>query len=132
MQLDATNIRSELSIMKLDDKWRKSCASFLNLWCSRVQELESIEDKAVDEDTKCIWLTNTLQSHNKMKNGIHQAITTELTLSGINITVSNLPYDNFYNMVLSTAKLLDDASPKPKAEQRQAHAAKQQQGGGGA
>jgi hypothetical protein len=74
MQLDATNIRSELTTMKLDDKWRKSYVTFLNLWCSRAQELESIEDKAVDDDTKRIWLTNTLQSHKEMNNAIRQAI----------------------------------------------------------
>jgi hypothetical protein len=28
--------------MTLDDKWQKSHAMFLNLWCSRIQELESI------------------------------------------------------------------------------------------
>jgi hypothetical protein len=54
MQLDATSIRSDLTVLKLDDKWRKSYARFLNLWCSRLQKLESIEDKAVDDDTKRI------------------------------------------------------------------------------
>jgi hypothetical protein len=76
--------------MKLDDKWRKSSATFLNLWCSCVQELEIIEDKVVDDDTKNIWLTNTLQSHKEMNNAICQAITMELTLSGINGTASTL------------------------------------------
>jgi hypothetical protein len=38
---------------------------------------------------------------------------------------------NFYNMVLSTAKLLDNAAPKPKEQQRQANDAQQQQGGRG-
>jgi hypothetical protein len=61
--LDATNIRSELTIMKPDDKWRKSYETFLSHWISRVQEVESIEDKDVDDDNKKIWLTNTLQSH---------------------------------------------------------------------
>jgi hypothetical protein len=126
MQHDATSIRSELTIMKLDDKWCKSYATFLNLWCSRVQELESIKDKAVDDDTKRIWFTNTLQSHKEMNNAISQAITTELTLGGINGTASTLPWDNFYNMVVSTAKLLDNAAPKPK--EQHANVAQQQQG----
>jgi hypothetical protein len=63
LQLEATSIHTELTIMKLDDKWRKPYATFLNLWSSRIQELESIEDEAIDDDTKCIWLTNTLQGH---------------------------------------------------------------------
>jgi hypothetical protein len=60
------------------------------------EELESIEDKAVDDDTKRVWLTNTLQSHEEMNNAICQAITTELTHSGINGTVSTVPWDNSY------------------------------------
>jgi hypothetical protein len=31
MQLDATSIHSEFTIMKLDDKWRKPYATFLHL-----------------------------------------------------------------------------------------------------
>jgi hypothetical protein len=73
----------------------------LILWCSRVQELESIEDKSVDDETKHIWLTNTLQSHREMNSPVRQAITTELTISGIKSKVSTLPWDNFYNMFYS-------------------------------
>jgi hypothetical protein len=58
-----------------------------------------------------------------MKSAVHQAITTELTISEIKGNVSTPPWDNFYNMVLSTAKLLDNASPKPKEQQCQANAA---------
>jgi hypothetical protein len=49
-----------------------------------------------------------------MNNAIHKAFTTDLTLSAINGIAATLPWDNFYNMVLSTAKLLDNAAPKPK------------------
>jgi hypothetical protein len=68
-QLDATNIRSEITIMKLDDKWRKSYETFLSHWISRVQELESI-------------------SHKEMNNTLSQAVATEITLSGINGTTA--------------------------------------------
>jgi hypothetical protein len=81
--------------MKLDDKWRKPYATFLNLWSSLVQELEIIEDKAVDDDTKRIWLTNALQGHEEMNSAICQAITTKLTLSGIDGIAATLPWDNF-------------------------------------
>jgi hypothetical protein len=100
IQLDDTSICSELTVMKLNDKWRKSFASFLNcLWCSRVQLLESIEEKSVDDETKRIWLTNTLQSRKEMNSAVRQAITTELTISSIKGKVSTLPWDNFYNIV---------------------------------
>jgi hypothetical protein len=65
-----------------------------------------------------------------LTNTLRQAITTESTLSGINGTAATLPWDNFYNMVLSTAKLLDNSNPKPKLQPRQANQAAQQQQGG--
>jgi hypothetical protein len=131
-QIDATTLRSELTIMKLDDKWRKSYESFLNFWLSRVQDLESIEDRDVDDDTKRIWLTTTLSNHKDMNGAIRQAFTTEITLSGINGTTAQLPWDHFYRMVLSTAKLLDSASPKlDKQQQRQANKSEQNNSGRG-
>ena len=130
-QIDATTLRSELTIMKLDDKWRKSYEAFLNFWVGKVQDLEGIEDKDVDDDTKRIWLTNTLQSHKEMNGAIRQAFTTEITLSGINGTTAQLPWDHFYRMVLSTAKLLDSASSKADKPQRQTNQSERQKNNSG-
>jgi hypothetical protein len=47
-----------------------------------VQDLEGIEDTPVDDETKRIWLTNTLSSQSDMDAAICQAITTELTIHG--------------------------------------------------
>ena len=128
-QLDASSIRAELTILKLDDKWRKSYESFLNFWTTKAQELESIEDKDVDDDTKRIWLTNSLQSHKEMNSAIRQAVTTEITINGINGTNDQLPWDHFYRLVLSTAKLLDSSSGKQDKEQRQANNTEQRRRG---
>jgi hypothetical protein len=54
-----------------------------------MQELESLEYKAVDYETKRIWLTNTLQSQKERNSAVCQAITTELTLIGINGTAAS-------------------------------------------
>jgi hypothetical protein len=61
-KLSATKLCQELTLMKLDDKRSKSFESFLQFWTSEVQDLEGIEDKLVDDDTKRIWLTNTLST----------------------------------------------------------------------
>ena len=42
-----------------------------------VQELESIEDKVVDHDTKRSWVTNTLIGQKDMDYAVRQAFTTE-------------------------------------------------------
>jgi hypothetical protein len=43
--------------MKLDDKWRKSFETFLRHWKSKVQDLETVTDKGIDDETKRIRLT---------------------------------------------------------------------------
>ena len=84
---------------------------FLHFWTAKIQDLEGIEDKLVDDDTKRIWLTNTLSYQSDMDAAIRQAITTELTIHGTkgSSTTAYIPWTNFYNMVLSNAKLLDSA-----------------------
>jgi hypothetical protein len=100
--------------MKLDEKWHKSFYSFIYFWISKVQYLECIEDKPVDDETTCIWLTITLSSQSYMDAAIYLAITTELTIhctkGGSGKT--NGQWTNFYNMVLSNAKLLDSTRSK--------------------
>jgi hypothetical protein len=46
-----------------------------------------------------------------MDSAIRQAITTELTIGGFRGTAvtTGIPWANFYNMVLSTAKILDSS-----------------------
>jgi hypothetical protein len=109
INLSATKLCQELTLMKLDDKWRKSCESFFLFWTAKIQDLEGIEDKPGDDETKFIWLTNTLTSQPEMDDAIRQAITTELTIHGTkgSSTKTSVPWNNFYNMVLSNAKLLD-------------------------
>jgi hypothetical protein len=113
-KLSASKLRQELTLMKLDDKWRKSFESFLHFWTAKVQDLEAIEDKLVDDDTRRIWLTQTLSSQPDMDAAIRQTITTELTIHGSagSPTTTTIPWINFYNMVLSNAKLLDSTRSK--------------------
>jgi hypothetical protein len=113
-KLSATKLRQELTLMKLDDKWRKSFESYLYFWIAKIQDLEGIEDMPVDNDTKRIWLTNTLSSQPDMDAAIRQSITTEFTVHGTKgaSTSTSVPWDNCYNMVLSNDKLLDSTRSK--------------------
>jgi hypothetical protein len=82
-KLSATKHCQNFNLMKLDDKWRKFCESFLHYCTATVQDLEGIEDKLVDDDIKRIWFTNTLSIQPEMDAAIRHAITTELTINGI-------------------------------------------------
>jgi hypothetical protein len=43
INLSATKLCQELTLMKLDDKWRRSYESFLHFWTVKIQDLEGIE-----------------------------------------------------------------------------------------
>jgi hypothetical protein len=48
--LSAAKICQELTLIKLNDKWRKNFESFFHFWTAKVQDLEGIEDKPVDDE----------------------------------------------------------------------------------
>jgi hypothetical protein len=119
--LSATSLRNELTLIKLDEKWRSGYEHFLNLWTTKIQDLESIEDSTIDDNTKRIWLTATLQSHPDMRAAIRQAQTTQLTLHGMDSIANPPSWSSFYNMLLCTAKVLDKEKAETASTQRQNH-----------
>jgi hypothetical protein len=105
----------------MDEKWRSGYEHFLNLWTTKIQDLESVEDSTIDDQNKRIWLTATLQSNSDMRSAIRQAQTTQLTLHGMDSTSSTPTWSSFYNMLLSTAKMLDKEKSEISKTQRCAH-----------
>jgi hypothetical protein len=124
-QLLATALRLELTNLKLDDKWRTSYETFLTSWTSKLQELETIEDQVIPDQTKRIWITSSLSTHKEMHDAIRQATTTELTLGGIAGTTTRVTWTHFYGMLLNNAKLLDQHQTTTAATQRRTHTAEQ-------
>ena len=120
-QLAATQLRAELTVLKLDDRWRMGYEHFLNHWFNKVLELEFIEDTVIDDNTRRIWLTNSLLGHPEMTSAIRQATTTELTIVGLETGTSTakVSWSNFFNILMSTAKMLDTSlrgiNPRPNA-----------------
>jgi hypothetical protein len=125
VQLLASSLRSELTILKLDDKWRSGCEAFLTSWTSKVQELENIEDRPIDDATKRIWLTTTLRCHPGMNDAVRQATTTELTIGGISGSQSRVTWSHFYTIITNCAKFLDLSHTENSATQRRNHLTEQ-------
>lgn len=110
--LAATDLRSELTLLRFDDQWKKSSEAFLQHWQAKILELEQLEDKAVDDSTKRLWLTATLSTKSHMAACLTQARVTEMTLLAMgNTTAQHMPWENFYNLVVSHAKLYDHSKP---------------------
>ena len=102
ISLQATDLRSTLTLLRYDDKWKKSSEAFLLHWQSNILELEQLEDKLVDESTKRLWLTATLSTKSHMATCLNQAKVTEMTILGMNPGgPKTLPWEGFYNLILS-------------------------------
>jgi hypothetical protein len=112
--------------MKFHEKRRKGSESFLSFWSSKVQELESIEDNNIDDDTKRVWLTNSLLGQRELNDAVRQAITTERTISGMGkCATTQVSWTHFYHIVMSTAKNRDTSTKVNANYQRESHRAKQ-------
>jgi hypothetical protein len=104
----AQSLEEEILAMRLDDKYRKGCENFLNIWVLKVQELDSIRATEVSDSQKRSWLTSTLQPHGNMYAAIVQASTMEHTLASLNKSkVKVLDFDQFFELCLTTAKHID-------------------------
>ena len=113
ISLQATDLRSELTLLRFDDKWKKSSETFLLHWKTKILELEQLEDKAVEDSTKRLWLTATLSTKSHMAICLNQAKVTEMTILGMNPGgPKTLPWEGFYNLILSQAKLYDHSHSK--------------------
>ena len=126
----ATDLRSELTLLRFDDTWKKNSEAFLLHWTSKILQLEQLEDKSVDDDTKRLWLTATLSTKLHMATCLTQAKVTEMTLLGMNSSGSKqMPWESFYNLILAHAKLYDHSHATTTKTKRDAHL--HEQGGRG-
>jgi hypothetical protein len=129
----ASALRSELLLLRLDERWKKPLESFFVFWSNKVIDLENIEGNLVPEAEKRLWLTNTLQSSPVMDTAVKQAITTEIVsqkTSGGSSTP--LDWSTFYDLLVTIAKFTDDTSSKNSKLKRAANTANFTPGRGGA
>ena len=99
--LAAADLRTQITILRLDDKWKKGIETFLQVWLSKVLELEQVEDSPVSDVTKRQWLTTTLSSSTTMNSCIKQAHVTELTMQGFGHAKEGMAWDNFFKLVVA-------------------------------
>jgi hypothetical protein len=116
INLSATKLRQELTLVKLDEKWRKCYESFLHFLTTKIQDLEGIEDNPVDDKTKPTPLLVNLRwipsHHNIVDYPWYQRL-----LNQDLCTIKKL------NMVLSNAKLLDNTHSKQAGRRQETNQA---------
>ena len=97
--LVASDLRSQITVLRLDDKWKKSIGTFLQFWISKILELEQIEDSTICDVIKRQWLIETLSASSHMSSCIKQAQVTELAMLDISGSNSKtMPWVNFFKL----------------------------------
>jgi hypothetical protein len=114
--LASSYLREQITLMKLDDKWKASYEEFLNHWSTKIYELETLEDIIVDDEQRRIWLTSALIGNNAMQQTIRNAQTNELTFRSLNKDPDfKLPWESYYCIILNNAKILDQQHKTPRS-----------------
>jgi hypothetical protein len=95
-------------------------------WKAKILELEQLEDKAIDDSTKRLWLTSTLSTKTHMLQCLNQAKVTEMSIMAMQPGTTNIfSWDGFYNIILAHAKLHDHSTKSTTNTNRQTNVAEQ-------
>ena len=103
--LDIMNLRTQqtntIKEMELTESQKKGIESWLEIWGSKVLDLEEHLDHVVSDTDKRAWLTNSVRPHSQMR----QAISTFQTIE--HISMKPCSFEDFYEHLKGHAKSLD-------------------------
>lgn len=130
VQMSATTLRSELTVMRLDANWKRSCESFLTFWGHKVLDLEDIQGTPVSDEQKREWLTATLQTHKELEAAVRQTLIHEtLAATASGGAGAHMSWEPFFDLLVSIAKMTDNTNQKA-SKQRQTNLADRNPTGG--
>lgn len=124
VQMEITTLRSDLTTLRLDGSWKRSCESFLTEWAHKILNLEEIQNFPVPDNEKRQWLDATVQSHKELEEAVRQALIIETfnaRTSGRSPGNNHMAWGAYYDLILSIAKATDNANKK-SSKQRQMYA----------
>ena len=120
LDLTVSDLREDLTSFKLTKTWNKNLEAFLDKWQLKLIDLERVMDTQVPDSEKRQWLTSAVSEHPELHAQITQSKIMECTLTNLGLARSrDLPWENFYELVLAQAQLLDRNARKTRATTRQ-------------
>ena len=122
VQMAITTLRSNLTTLRLDGSWKRSCEAFLTDWAHRILDLEEIQNFPVPSKEKRQWLDATLQPHKELEDAVRQALVIEtINVASGGRAGSAMPWSAYFDLMMSIAKTTDNAHKKA-TKQRQTNA----------
>ena len=119
IQMEITTLRSELTTLRLDGSWKRSCEAFLTSWAHKILDLEEIQNFQVPDKEKRQWLDATLQPHKELEDAVRQALVIEtINLSSGGKAGATMEWPSYFDLMMSIAKTTDNAHKK-SSKQRQ-------------
>ena len=120
-ELTEEHILDEIHKLRLTSSWTRPLEAFFTLFEHKVLDLESVRDQTVSETEKRKWLDAAIREHTELQEAVSMSKIVQQTTSG---STTSLSYDQYYNMLLSHAKVLDKqnkASRKANKANRDRH-----------
>jgi len=119
-ELQATELRTQLTNMKLDKNWKSTYETFIHQWSNKVYELEVLEEKPLDDTLKRSWITASLSNHGVMEGVVRSVTLQENMHAALNKTgKTRLPFDDFLDLLLVETKLQDKAVKQARKANKQ-------------
>jgi hypothetical protein len=118
-ELRQEKIRQDIQEFRLDSKWSRTLESFLTSFEHKLLDLESVTQEYVSSEDKLKWLTAAIREHEQL----YQAATMSKIVQQTTGKTSSMTYDDFYNMILAHAQVLDQNSKDKANRRRKANAA---------
>ena len=127
-ELAIERLQNDLLKLKLDDRWPKSLESFLDMWDSKVEDLETLMDTQVSDDRKHEWLSSAIRPHAELYGAVFNSKIISATLRQMNgSTTTKLGFSAMFSLVKEHAVQIDGNKEQNKRG-RKAHQASQYRG----
>jgi DNA polymerase III epsilon subunit-like protein len=106
--LNAQTLEMELIGMKIDNKYKNGCEHFLNLWTTKLMDLENVRVSEIPDSQNNFFPNNAVMNHSKLADAIFYATILEHHISNTGeSTDMELSFPQYFNMILSNAKRID-------------------------
>ena len=108
--INIDSIEREIHNFRLTEAWSGTLESFFTRFEHKILDLEEISKTEVNDKEKRKWLDNAIRGHTDLQGAITTSRVVQQTLSGKELT-----YDQYWDIILSHAKVLDEQNKKSTA-----------------
>ena len=114
-ELTEEHILDEIHKLRLTSSWSRPLEAFFTLFEHKILDLEGIREETIADSEKRKWLDAAIRDHTDLQQAVSMSKIVQQTTSG---SATKLSYDQYYAILLSHAKVLDQQNKANKASRQ--------------